>query len=183
MGTTAYSVIKQAPCPVLTVPPNKKWLDFSNILFPVRNISGNLDKYAFLRKIIRNNNSTLHIVGLPDNQGDLAKKRIANSILQLKSKLRFDGVEHLTQRLEPNSRVAETVLNIAQKLHADLIAITATLDYSLRDYFIGPYTQQIVHHAQVPILSIRPHTPLKSKADTLLSISPEYQAVASNLSF
>jgi hypothetical protein len=34
--------------------------------------------------------------------------------------------------------------------------VSATLDASLRDFFLGPYTQDIVNHARFPVLSIRP---------------------------
>ena len=36
-----------------------------------------------------------------------------------------------------------------------LFAITANLDYDIRDFFIGPYTQQIVNHSKIHVLSIK----------------------------
>ncbi len=154
MGTNAYAVVKHAPCPVLTVPPNGKWESFSRILFPVRDTPGALEKYDFLRKIIRQNKAVLHVLGIPDTNSPSSENWVEKSILKLKDKLRDDEVECQTQHLKPTEQVAKEVLHLAQK--TDLIAITATLDYGIRDFFVGPYTQQIVNHAQVPVLSIRP---------------------------
>lgn len=156
IGTNAYSVVKHANCPVLTVPPSGKWESFSSILFPVRDTPGALEKYDFLRKIIRRNKAVLRVVGLPDPDRQSSENWVEEQIEELKIKLREDDVECHTQLLRPTEKVAEEVLFISATSKIDLIAITATLDYGIRDFFIGPYTQQIVHHAKVPILSIRP---------------------------
>ncbi|HRI58947.1 MAG TPA: universal stress protein [Saprospiraceae bacterium] len=156
MGTNAYAVVKHAPCPVLTVPPNGKWESFSKILFPVRDTPGALEKYDFLRKIIRQNNAVLHLLGIPDTSIASSENWVEKNIQKLKGMLRDDNVECLTQLLKPTERVAEEVLYTAKMEQTDLIAITATLDFNIRDFFIGPYTQQIVNHARVPVLSIRP---------------------------
>ena len=52
--------------------------------------------------------------------------------------------------------IARQVLDIANEEKPDLIVITATLDETIRDFFLGPYTQDIVNHAHYPVLSIRP---------------------------
>jgi nucleotide-binding universal stress UspA family protein len=51
--------------------------------------------------------------------------------------------------------VARQVLAVSEVEKPDLIVITATLDSSLKDFFLGPYTQDIVNHARFPVLSIR----------------------------
>ena len=48
------------------------------------------------------------------------------------------------------------VLHIAENTKPDLIVITATLDHTVKEFFLGPYTQDIVNHAQFPVLSIKP---------------------------
>ena len=50
---------------------------------------------------------------------------------------------------------AKKVLEIAKKEKVDLIAINASLDYKWRQFFIGPYTQPVVNHAKVPVMSFR----------------------------
>ncbi len=158
LGSNAYVVIRHALCPVLTVPPTGKWTSFSKILFPVRDTPGPLDKYDFLRKIIRNNQNktVLYVLGLPNPNRTTSESWVEERIFQLNSRLSDDAVECVTQLLQPTKRVAEEVLHTADVQKSELIAITATLDYGIRDFFVGPYTQQIVHHAKVPVLSIRP---------------------------
>ena len=45
------------------------------------------------------------------------------------------------------------MLEVCDAINADLIVINATLDYKWTQFFVGPYTQQVVNHAKVPVLS------------------------------
>jgi len=48
-----------------------------------------------------------------------------------------------------------------------LIVINASLDYKWRQFFIGPYTQQVINHAKVPVLSIRTSNAASAFADAV----------------
>lgn len=167
MGTNAFAVVKHATCPVLTVPTNGKWESFSRILFPVRDTPGALEKYDFLRKIIRRNKATIYVLGLPEAGSATSENWVDKNIRKIKSKLQDDEVECLAQLLQPTEQIAQEVLKTVETAQTDLIAITATLDYGIRDFFVGPYTQQIVNHARVPVLSIRPAQVLADAQKTL----------------
>ncbi|WP_428656037.1 universal stress protein [Runella sp.] len=65
-GSPAFAVLKYAPCPVLTVPAYKQWLNFKQILFPIRPAVSAFEKYNYARTIIQKNNAKLIIVGVLD---------------------------------------------------------------------------------------------------------------------
>ncbi len=181
IGTNAYAVVKHAPCPVLTVPPGQQWRSFSKILFPVRDTQSALAKYSFLRRIIRHNKAMLLVLGIPDSGKSDAINWVESKIEALKNELEDDDVKYKTEILKPTARAASDVLDTAKKQEIDLIAITASLDQDIRDFFIGPYTQQIVNHATVPVLSIRP-TPLPSDAQKVVeSMREEYGPLLPNV--
>jgi nucleotide-binding universal stress UspA family protein len=50
---------------------------------------------------------------------------------------------------------ADTILETADEKMADLIVIIATMDKTKGEFFIGPFSQQILNHAKVPVLCIR----------------------------
>lgn len=155
LGTNAYDVIKLATCPVLTIPPNQKWTGFSRILFPIRDVPNALDKYLYLRKIIRKNESKLIVLGIVKSPAATSIQAIQHSINYLDLELKKDGVKAIL-KIGTSSKPAEQVLRFAKQEAIDLIAITADFDYKVADFFIGPFTQQIVNHANVPVVSIRP---------------------------
>ncbi len=155
LGSNAYRVVKNSPCPVMTIPGTNQWFDFKKILFPVRMVPNALDKYDVIRPIIRRNASSLHIAGIVkrnDTTGFIDMKSLVDSV---RRKIADDDVI-CGSEVHYCDGVARQVLAIANLEKPDLIVITATLDTTLKEFFLGPYTQDIVNHAQFPVLSIRP---------------------------
>ncbi|MBC7689382.1 MAG: universal stress protein [Aquabacterium sp.] len=154
IGLNAFNVVKNANCPVLTIPPQKKWDSFKKILFPVRPISAALEKYEFIRKLIGRYSSILKVLGLASNEGrevHLLKELSA----KLNEKLRIDNVPSSTY-FKVGEDMADEVLKIAQVMDTDLIVITASMDTLVKQNIVSPYTHHIINHASYPVLSIKP---------------------------
>jgi len=154
IGSNAYSVIKNTTVPVLTVPGNRKVKEFKKILFPIRATSGIIDKFDFIEPIIEKNNAELVILGLSlaDEIFNPAERKAAT--IELGRRLRMAETAYKSE-FYVCKNYARKVLKIAKKEKADLIVINASLDYKWRQFFIGPYTQQVVNHSKIPVLSIR----------------------------
>lgn len=154
IGLNAFNVVKSAVCPVLTIPSQKKWESFKKILFPVRPILSALEKYDFIRKIIRKNDATLKILGLAtDHEKDI--DLVKGMAGQLNERLRVDEVEASTY-FKVGKNMAEEVIKIATLMETDLIVITAAIDSLFKQFFVGPYIQHILNQAHFPVLSIKP---------------------------
>ncbi len=166
LGTNAYDVIKKSTCPVLTIPPNQKWNGFSKILFPVRDVPNALDKYQYLRKIIQKNKAKLIVLGIVKSPAAKSIQSIQHSINYLDQELKKDEVKAVL-KISTSPKPAEQVLRFAKQEAIDLIAITADFDYEIAEFFVGPYTQQIVNHASVPVVSIRPGVMASQAADAI----------------
>lgn len=163
LGSNAYDVIKNSFCPVLTVPDDAKFDKFSRVLFPVRPVHGALEKYDFARKIIRKNKSQLFVLGLLEEGKEEQHSTLKEEMGTLSEKLEADEIDSSVFFYYGES-VAKEILHNADDLGIDLLVITATLDFTIRDFFIGPFTQQIVNHAKVPVLSIRPVPALEEES-------------------
>jgi nucleotide-binding universal stress UspA family protein len=155
IGSNAYKVVKHAPCPVLTVPGNFAKINFDRILFPIRDISGIEEKYEVVKNILMRKNTILEITGIVDKTRPEQITRISSSLSKLKLRMVDDKINFRSD-LYYASNVAGDILRIAEEKDADLLAINATLDYNWKELFIGPYAQQIVNHAKIPVLSFRP---------------------------
>lgn len=156
-GSEAFRVVKYASCPVLTVPGNWHKIDFEKVLFPIRLHTKALEKYTFARSIIEKNNSELILLALVDKNKPDNLKEILLLTDQFRSQLYNENVTFQTL-LCPCENFPEKVVNTADELKADLIVLTANLDYDFKAYFIGPYVQQIVNHSSRPVLCIKPST-------------------------
>lgn len=164
IGSEAYRVVKNASCPVLTIPGNWPNTDFKKVLFPIRLVPEALEKYVFAKPIIEKNNSELILLGLTeeDKPGDL--KDIALLIDQFKLKLYMNNIIYKTA-LCPCENFPAKVMEIADECNSDLIILTANFDYDFRTFFVGPYVQQIVNHSMRPVLSIKTKYIRSEKSD------------------
>ncbi len=155
MGSESFRVIKNAVCPVLTIPGNWRKTYFEKVLFPVRFSPGNLDKYFFARPIIEKNNSEVMVLGLtdPDRPDDL--KEVDSLMEKLKKQLKTDRV-HFNSMLTASKDFPTSIIDNSIEFEADLIVLSANLDYTVKNFFLGQFAQQVVNHSHLPVLSIRP---------------------------
>lgn len=155
IGSEAFRVVKNATVPVLTVPGNWPKTNFARIVFPIRLLPGALEKYFFARPIIEKNNSELLILGLSDMKKTEQATEISKLIQKLKKQLDNDNIQYETA-LCPYEDFPDETIKIARDYDADLIVLTANLDYDLKAYLVGPFTQQVINHSRLPVLSIKP---------------------------
>jgi len=154
MGSEAYSVVKNASCPVLTIPGSWDKTDFGKVLFPVRIKPEILAKYFYSRPIIEKNNSELFLLGLnePKYQGDI--KEIALLLEKIKIQLHNDKVTFQSSICQNKDFPAETI-KISKEYKIDLIVLTVNFDNDFYPYYLGPYAQQVLNHSHLPVLSIK----------------------------
>jgi anthranilate/para-aminobenzoate synthase component II len=53
-----------------------------------------------------------------------------------------------------NINISESVLARANESKADLIIISPGVDVPSKPFFVGPFSQRIINHAKIPVLSI-----------------------------
>lgn len=157
MGNTAYSVIRNTIIPVLTIPGHRRVTQFRKVLFPIRAASGIMEKFDYMLPVIDTWKSKLRIAGLSLKSEILNLDDRKKELLQLGKSLERHGIAFQSE-FHICKNYSRTVLKLAEKYKIDLIVINATLDYSWSDYFVGPYTQQMINHAKIPVLSVRPQS-------------------------
>ncbi|GAB3717974.1 hypothetical protein GCM10027592_60540 [Spirosoma flavus] len=86
--------------------------------------------------------------------------QVQEAVSELGQKLTQDGIKSQTIYI-PTESMADTVLEKAAELQSDLLIITARLATTSDNFFIGPFTQQIIHNALIPVLAIRPESPIE----------------------
>lgn len=155
IGSNAYSTIKNATCPVLTIPINCSKTSFENVLFPVRNIDGVEDKYKSVTQILKANHSKVELLGIANFDDFSAFDRITDTVASLKQKMQLDNVEVIHNN-EFCDNIADFILKYADTSNFDLLVINATIDNDWKRFFIGSFAQKIINHAKCPVLSIKP---------------------------
>ena len=153
IGSNTYNVIKNACCPVLTVPVNKKYLSFKRILFPIRPVSGALTRYNVVCHFL-SSQSSINVLGLSYRNMEKETSALDKIIDEIKHQLDLDRVKTAATWNSGNS-IADDVLLETQQTNSDLVVVTSILDVTTKPNFIGPHTQKILHCSKVPVLSIK----------------------------
>jgi len=156
-GSHTYDVIKKSHCPVLMVTGNKTKEDFTNVLFPVRPVLSVLEKYNMARPILTKDTGSLHLMGMRDPVQPAEVHIISKLMNQLKQSADEDGLDTKVTYFFNDNKFAKQVLDTAASsvYKFDLIVITAELDETVREFYLGDYAQQIIHQSTVPVLVIR----------------------------
>jgi len=152
LGSTAYSVIKNTAVSVLTVPEGYTG-SFKKILFPVRPVKGVAEKFSFIQPLL-NPGTQVDIALLYDERNDNENTGYKDELTEILISLRSLAVPGYID-MYPTSDPAAKVLELCNITSADLLVINATLDRQWGQFFSGPYTQQVVNHATIPVLSFQ----------------------------
>jgi len=155
IGSESFRVIKNAVCPVLTIPGNWEKTDFEKVLYPIRITPGAIEKYFFARPIIEKNNSEVTLLGLAEKNKAAALKEVALLTDQVKAQLFADNV-HFRSIVVKSDDFPKKIIDSAIEYESDLIILSSNIDHNVKSFFLGPFAQQVVNHSHFPVLSIKP---------------------------
>lgn len=153
IGSNAYYVIKFCSCPVLIIPEGSKWPGFRKILYPTRTAYGALQRFEVVRKLVKGQAATLEFLGLSVNKDNVEEEAIRTIAERLKARKTEQPIQFNVSFSHEKS-IAREVLDHADRSSADLIVITPAIDVVSKPFFVGPFSQRILHHARVPVLHI-----------------------------
>ncbi len=153
IGSNTYSIIKHSTCPVLTIPPKRKFLSFRKVMFPIRPVAGALSRYDVVSQFIAPN-ASLEVVGLSFRRMETDTSVLEKILEEVKDQLEMGRITTRTAWGNGNT-ISEDVLTYMHKSFPDLVVITSVLDVTPKPNFIGPHTQKIMNCSKVPVLSIK----------------------------
>ncbi len=156
MGSNAFRVVSDAPCPVITVQTHAKKIGFKDIVLPIDDSFPSRQKVRFCVEIADKFNAVVHIVGLMTSKDDEDfERKFKIKIEQVEEYLDKHEVNHTTKLIHTTD-LADATMKHSQELDADLIVIMTEQEPNISGLFLGTYAQQIVNHSKIPVLSVRP---------------------------
>jgi nucleotide-binding universal stress UspA family protein len=155
IGSNAYKIVTYASVPVLTVRHDftirKK---INRILVPMDSSQETLQKIPFVVKLATLFKSEVHLV-TTHNSRLKSIQRISEKITQTAlAYLQKNQVRVIEDSIVAND-LTKAVLNYAEKVNADLIAIMKEMETPVT-ILLGAQAQQLINQSPVPVLSIHP---------------------------
>jgi len=157
MGSNTYRVVAESECPVLSVQSQNKKVGFSNIVLPIDDSLSSRQKVSHAANIASKYLAKIHIAGLITEEDSEFTSAFKVKITQVEDYLKHHNIEFDTKYIH-GSNLADMTLKYATDISADLITIMTdqNLDYEFSGFMVSPFSQHIVNHSKIPVMSISP---------------------------
>ncbi|OFX33084.1 MAG: hypothetical protein A2X08_11200 [Bacteroidetes bacterium GWA2_32_17] len=152
IGSNAYRVVSNAPCPIITIRNGFLHKKLSNVVMPIDLTKESRKKVPFVTELARLFKFTVHIVGVSEVKSyDVSK--LNSYCSQVEEYFKNKDVKYI-KKIIVGSNKTDILIEYANKVNAELIAIM-TEQPSNTAFWLGPNAQQMVNHSPIPVLSIR----------------------------
>lgn len=154
VGSNAYRTVNSVDCPVLTA---QKMIhdEFKTIVVPVDDSMHSREKLPHAASLAKAYNAKIKLLSLhrsEDEDDVFHMRKIEDQVLNY---FQNEGVE--CDKHEVNTRnLASEIIHFANYMDASLIVIMSEQEKSITGMLLGPYSQQVVNHSPIPVLTIKP---------------------------
>ena len=155
IGSNAYRITSSAPCPVLTVRPDYPIdRDIKNILLPLDSSLETKQKLPFAVQLSQAFGATIHLLKVYNTPLKIIRRRIDGFGVEAEKCMKDKQVAYILNTIEADN-VAAGILKYADTQNIDVISIMTEQGTTTANKFLGPYAQQLVNNARMPVLSLR----------------------------
>ncbi|REJ80372.1 MAG: universal stress protein [Bacteroidetes bacterium] len=166
IGSNALRVVREAPCPVITIKGKKHRPGCKHIVLPLDLSKETKEKVRNAIEFARMFGSIVHLVSVLTTDDEFIVKKLKRQMNQVFEHIKNHDIVCTSEFIQGDD-VSEEVVNFAKKMKADLIMIMTQQEMNWTDImFISSSAQEIINGTDIPVLSIRP----SKKKDTTLSV-------------
>jgi len=156
IGSVALKVITKSPCPTMVMTSEASHNSYARIVMPIDNTVNSKQKVNFTLEMAKKFNATVYGLGLLTNE-ERYDKPIMDLVLSQVAKIAKEmGVPYESETVNGVKNRAIATIEYVEKVNGDLITIMTDQDAELSGFFLGPYSQQIIHLSKVPVVAIKP---------------------------
>ena len=99
--------------------------------------------------------AAIRILGVFSTADEKYENQLHAYAHQVKQYIKSKGIA-CTNKTLAGDNIAETVVEYANKIEADLIMIMTKTDLNMKEFFVGTTAQKVIDISNIPVLSIRP---------------------------
>jgi len=169
IGSNALKVITKSPCPVMTMSQYATKLGYKNIILPIDNSSHSRQKVVLTLELAKRFGAQVSIVGVLATNEKEEKGDMEVMLRQVETAAKDQGLTYSTKLIENVKNRAVAIVEYCNEVNGDLITIMTDQDAEVSGFFLGPFALQVIHHAKVPVLSIKPEEHPENASWTILS--------------
>ncbi|MFO7614218.1 MAG: universal stress protein [Bacteroidales bacterium] len=154
IGSNAYRIVTNAPCPVITLRHDAKVQDVKKIVIPIDSSQETRQKIPVAAQLAQLCHSEVHVLSLYSTTLKSVHRRVDNYARQVTNYFGERNIKYVSE-VKESDNITRTTIDYAEAVDADLIAIMTEQETTTANIFLGPYAQQMVNHSPIPVLSMR----------------------------
>ena len=151
IGSNAYRVVVNAPCPIITIRQKYSPITPKKIVLPIDMSKDTRKKIPFVTEYALMFGAEIHILGVSDVNSTDIKKKLTLYSNQIEEYLTEKKIK-VNKEIIMNKDITESIIQYAEKNDSNLIAIM-TEQVDRIAFWLGPAAQEIVYHSTVPVMS------------------------------
>ena len=155
IGSNAYRIVTQAPCPVVTIRGDYTFKkEIKNIFLPLDSSAETKQKLPLACQVGMMFGATIHLLAIYNTPLNVIRKRIDKAGDEAETCMKERGVKYVRENLEADN-VAASILEYIEGKDIDLITIMTDQGTTTGARFLGPYSQQLINNSRIPVMSLR----------------------------
>lgn len=155
IGSNAYRIVTQAPCPVFTIRNSYEFgLSINKILLPLDNSLETKEKLPFIANLALKYNATVYLLKVYNTPISIIRKKIDKFGDDAIKYLEKEGVKYNIDKIEVKNVVA-SIIEFSNNNDIDLIAIMTEQGTTTANKFLGAYSKQLINNSIIPVVSLR----------------------------
>jgi nucleotide-binding universal stress UspA family protein len=156
IGSNALNVIRDAPCPVITIKGKKHRYGCKLILLPLDLTKETRQKVNKAIDLANHFGSAIRIVSVITTDDEFIINKLRRQMSQVKNFIDDRDIVCTTEMISGDD-VPEAIIEHAKKINADLIMImTQDREIKWTERFIGSAAQEVINGTEIPVLTIHP---------------------------
>lgn len=156
IGSNAYRIITNAPCPVITIRNDYQFnKTIDKILFAIDNSPKTLGKLETSTEIAKLFNSHIHLLSIYSTTMSSLQKQVDNKLEKVLKHFKKNNIKNTVEKIKTDN-ITPAVLKYAKKNNVDLISIMTEQEGSTAGVFLGTSARQIVSNSEFPVLCVQP---------------------------
>lgn len=154
IGSNAYRLVSNAPCPVLLVRKDMKWKPFKKIVLPIDIKKESRLKVPVVAGVAKLFNAKVYVVGLRDTNYKWILNSIKAAIRQVQRYIENNAQLETEFEVITGGGMPQKLLKYADSVDADLVTVQVHHDTNPFSDFFRPFANSVINTANRPILVI-----------------------------
>lgn len=156
IGSVALKVITKAPCPTMAMSEVAAQKGYKKIVMPIDNTVNSRQKVNYTMELAKRFGASVTALGLLTSSEGVDYPEMEVVMKQIKEIAKDLNVSFNSEILKEVKNRATATVSYSEKIGADLITIMTDQDAELSGFFLGPYSQQVIHLSKVPVIAVKP---------------------------